>query len=268
MVKDGMEMELRVEGAEFAYEKGRTVFRGVEFVVRSPEIFCILGVNGAGKSTLLKSMAGFLPLNAGRVLCNGKDIVLFSRREMGRMLAYLPQSHAPLFSFSALEVALMGRTAHLPYMGVPGAKDREKALAALEFLGIGHLAARNITELSGGERQLVMLAAALAQEPCMMLLDEPVSHLDYGHQYRFLGILKKLAASGVGIVMTTHFPDHALLVGDRVAILGRDGMEASGRPEEIITGERMSALYGIPVLVRRTPEGYTCRVHLEGGENE
>lgn len=260
-----MVMELRVEGAEFAYERGRPVFRGVELAVRSPEIFCILGVNGAGKSTLLKSMAGLLPLNAGRILCDGRDIAGLSRRETGRMLAYLPQTHAPLFPFSALEVALMGRTAHLPYMGVPGARDREKALAALEFLGIGHLAGRNITEISGGERQLVMLAAALAQEPCMMLLDEPVSHLDYGHQYRFLGTLKKLAASGVGIVMTTHFPDHALLVGDTAAILGRGGIEACGKPEDVITGERMSALYGIPVEVRKTPEGCLCRVRLEGG---
>jgi iron complex transport system ATP-binding protein len=259
-------MELKLEGAAFYYgaaRGSRAAFEGVSFSARSPESLCILGSNGAGKSTLLKCAAGIERLKAGSAWYAGRNILSYGRRELAGIVAYMPQEHLPAFRFSALDVVTMGRTPRLGFFASPGERDAEAAEKNMEFLQISHLAPKPYTSLSGGERQMVMLAAALTQEPVFLLLDEPTSHLDYGNQHRFLDLLKNLKERGISVIMTSHFPDHAFAASDRVIVMKDGAITADGPPDEIITSAAMTALYGIPVDVMETRRGKRC---VAGGE--
>jgi iron complex transport system ATP-binding protein len=254
-------VELKAQGAAFSYARSASaapIFKNVSFTVESSEAMCILGPNGAGKSTLLRCLAGLLALGGGRITYDGRNVLGFSRRALAKIMAYLPQDHSPAFPFSAVDVVTMGRTAHIGHLASPGAKELSIALQKMEFLRISHLAEKRYTNLSGGERQLVMLAAALAQEPVFLLLDEPTSHLDFGNQHRFLKLLKNLKERGIGVVMTSHFPDHALAASDRVIVLKDGSVASEGTPEEVITGAEMSALYEMPVEILDTKYGKRC----------
>lgn len=254
-------MKLEVQNAAFSYGKSSDaapVFADVSFTVENSEIFCILGPNGAGKSTMLKCLANLLALTSGRITYDGADVLGYRRRELAKIVAYLPQDHLPTFPFRTADVVTMGRTAHIGYFASPGAKDTAVARENMEFLRISHLSEKRYTNISGGERQLVMLAAALTQGPAFLMLDEPTSHLDFGNQRRFLKLLGSLKERGMGVVMTSHFPDHALAAADRVAALKDGGIVSEGTPEEVITGANMSALYDIPAEVVDTKYGKIC----------
>jgi iron complex transport system ATP-binding protein len=254
-------VELKVEDAAFSYAGAAgaaPVFAGVSFAVKNSEVFCILGPNGAGKSTLLRCLARLLALKSGRIAYDGADVLGYSRRELAKMVAYLPQDHMPTFPFPVLDVVTMGRTAHIGHFASPRPKDVGIALKNMEFLRISHLALKRYTNVSGGERQLVMLAAALTQEPAFLLLDEPTSHLDFGNRHRLLNLLGRLKDMGVGVVMTSHFPDHALAAADKVAAFKGGAIVSEGAPEEVITAANMSALYDIQVDVVDTRRGKIC----------
>ncbi len=257
-------MELAATGISYRYQKAPAVFQGIDMTVRSPEVFCILGPNGTGKSTLLKCLAGYYAPLQGQIAIDGRSPGDWGRRQLARMIAYIPQMHVPTFPFPVLDVVLMGRTAHLSYLATPGRRDMEIAMENMAFLGIVHLKDKPYTQLSGGERQLVMLAAALTQTPQMMLLDEPTAHLDFGNQHLFLEVIKKLSSRGVGVVMTSHFPDHAFAVADRVAIMQDGTFTHQGTPAEVLTQESMERLYGIPVQIVETPEGRHCLANRRG----
>ncbi|MDL2060021.1 ABC transporter ATP-binding protein [Mesosutterella sp. AGMB02718] len=247
-------MKISVENLHFSYPgSSREILKGLSLQCETPGECCVLGVNGAGKSTLLKCMAGQEKPGSGRVLIDGRPIREFSVAEFARRVAYIPQSHNPTFPFSVLDVAVMGRAAYLPRFATPGPRDFEIAREKLEFLKIGYLEKKLYTEISGGERQLVMLAAALTQEPKLLLLDEPTAHLDFGNQHRFLMVLQRLVNEGMGVIMTSHFPDHALYLGGMTAVL-KDGVFAfCGPSSEAITTERLTSLYGLPVTVVGIP---------------
>jgi iron complex transport system ATP-binding protein len=254
-------VELEVQGAAFDYSVlagPARIFADVSFAVKNSEIFCILGPNGAGKSTLLRCMANLLALKSGRITYDGADVLAYSRKELAKIVAYLPQDHMPTFPFPVLDVVTMGRTAHIGHFASPGAKDVAIALKNMEFLRISHLAEKRYTNVSGGERQLVMLAAALTQEPAFLLLDEPTSHLDFGNRHRLLKLLRNLKGMGVGVVMTSHFPDHALAAADRVAAFKGGAIVSEGTPEDVVTAENMSRLYDIQVDVLDTRRGKIC----------
>lgn len=242
-------MILKVSDLGFGYEKGKKVFEHLSFEAASPEVFCILGPNGTGKSTLLKCLAGMHTSSEGMIMYDDKPIEKFSRREFAGYVAYIPQSRTPSFSFSVLDVVAMGRTAHMGYFSTPTKKDLQIAYDNLEFLNIGHLYRKMYTNLSGGEQQLVMIAAALTQEPDILILDEPTSHLDYGNQYRFLELVRQLSKKGVGVIMSTHFPDHALICADKAAVLNHGSIVAIGTPEQVITKKNMEELYQISVEI-------------------
>ena len=228
----------------------RIVVSGLNASVSSGEILCLLGPNGVGKSTLFKTILGFLKPKGGEILLDGKSIFTYSRKELARAIAYVPQVHSPPFPFRVIDVVMMGRTAHIGDFGVPGRHDRETAAGMMELLGITFLRNRNYTEISGGERQLVLIARALAQEPSFLMLDEPTSNLDFGNQVRVLQCINGLAKnSHLGIIMTTHFPDHAFQCEGSVALMERNNVFLSGKADEIITDKNLLDTYGIEIKV-------------------
>lgn len=246
-------MEITLRDVRYGYAEHR-VLDGISLSLATPEIFCILGANGAGKSTLLACMAGQLPVHSGQIAYDGRAVRDYPPSELARKIAYIPQSHTPTFPFLVLDVVMMGRASLLGAFASPGKADRALAAEKLALLGIEGLADQPYTEISGGERQLVLLAAALAQESKLLLLDEPTAHLDFGRQFRFLDILQRLQQMGIGIIMTTHFPDHALQIADRAAILSGGRIQAVGQPQDVITAESMTSLYHIPIGIYHVPE--------------
>lgn len=244
-------MKLEVNSAVCGYS-GKIVLDGISFSVSSNEILCLLGPNGVGKTTLFKTILGFLKLYGGSITADGQNITHWSRQKYARMIGYVPQNHTPPFAFSVVDVVTMGRTAHLGSFSTPSASDRAIAERELETLGIGHLRDRVYTEISGGERQMVLIARALAQEPQLLVMDEPTSNLDFGNQMLVLGQIKRLSEKGIGIVMTSHVPDHAFLCSTRVALLKRDGFEI-GAPDDIVTEESLKTVYGVDVTITSTP---------------
>jgi iron complex transport system ATP-binding protein len=249
-------MSLAAHDLEYGY-RGRVVGSGIDLALAAGEVTCLLGPNGSGKTTLLKTLLGLLPPLAGRVTLDGRDLHQWPARERARRLAYVPQATASDFEFTVLEVVQMGRTAHRGAFSAPGRRDREASVAALERLGIGALAERPLGAVSGGERQLALIARALATEAPVVVLDEPTASLDFGNQSRVLGEILRLRAAHIAIVLCTHDPDHAFRVASRALLLRKGKLLAHGEVGEILVAQNLSRLYGVTVHVAevRTPDG-------------
>lgn len=226
---------------------GRRVGAGFDVDLDAGSVLALLGPNGGGKTTLLKTLLGLIPAQGGEVLLEGQAIARVPLRERALRLAYVPQAAATGFGFPAREVVLMGRTAHGGLFARPSARDHAVVDQSLQRLGIAALADRRIDELSGGERQLVLVARALAQEPRAVILDEPTASLDFGNQGRVLREIRRLADDGLAVLFTTHDPNHALRFADRVLLM-RDGATlAQGPVAELLRREQLQALYGAAV---------------------
>lgn len=249
-------MTLEVKNAACGYGT-KMVVQGISIGITSGDILCLLGPNGVGKTTFFKTLLGFLKLRGGEIQLNGRDINTFSQKERARSIGYVPQAHTPPFPFTVLQVALMGRTAHLGSFSSPSGKDVELAEETLHILGISFLRDRIYTEISGGERQMVLIARALVQQPEILVMDEPTSNLDFGNQIRVLGRIRQLADSGLGIVMTSHFPDHAFLCATKVALIRRDGLFQYGTADEVVTEENLRSAYGVNVRIASIQNGKT-----------
>ena len=242
---------IEVRNLSFAYEPDSPVLRGLSFTARQGEIINILGPNGCGKSTLLKSILGFLPVARGAVYINGKDVRDSSRQRLARLLAYVPQSHHGAFQYSALEVVLMGRTISGSWYTVTD-EDRDIARAAMEKTMTLRHADKSYLQLSGGERQLVLIARALAQGADFFIMDEPVTGLDYGNQFRLLETIRQLAKDGLSFILTTHHPEHAIFLGGRALLLKEGRLVADGAPDAVITSSCICGLYNMPpALLKR-----------------
>jgi iron complex transport system ATP-binding protein len=246
---------LEASDLRFSYRR-REVIAGVDLRLQPGEVVALLGANGAGKSTLLKLLLGLLKPAAGSVSLGGKPLATWSRKALARELAYVPQVHVTPFPYTVAQVAGLGRLAHRGLLGGLRATDRDVVTATLEKLGIVHLANRAYTEISGGERQLTLIARALVQGARLLVMDEPVSGLDYGHQMRLLARLQALAEEGYGILKTTHYPEHALGSAHRVVVLQEGKILAKGLAAEIVTPAMMRRLYGLEVEMVRTPTGH------------
>jgi len=253
------EQSIALRNAGLGYN-GRVILDGIELEIRPGDLVCLLGQNGAGKTTLFRTMLGFLAPVYGSVTLAGREVSRLSPREIARIVSYVPQSYAMPFAYSVSDVVLFGRSAHLGLFASPGARDRRVAAECLDLLGIAHLAGRAFNELSGGERQMVILARALSQEARFMILDEPASNLDYGNQVRVLQKVKELAGRDIGILMATHHPDHAFMAASRVAVLSGGRLSYNGSPEATLTPETLRSLYGVEVQVFDTPQnGHASR---------
>ncbi|HVY56931.1 MAG TPA: ABC transporter ATP-binding protein [Xanthobacteraceae bacterium] len=225
----------------------RIVGSGLNVKLAKGEVLALLGPNGGGKTTLLKTLLGLLAPKGGEVRLDGTALSARSIRERAQLIAYVPQTHVATFGFSVESVVLMGRVAHGNLFSRPTARDRAVAAAALERFGIGRLAARPYTMISGGERQLVLLARALAQEPHFVVLDEPTASLDFGNQGKVMREIRALATAGHGVLFTTHDPNHALRAADRAYLLRGGQRLAEGAVNDVLTREQLEALYGAPV---------------------
>jgi iron complex transport system ATP-binding protein len=214
------------------------------------ELFALLGPNGAGKSTLLKCIAGIFKPAAGSVRIMGDDTASIGAGNIARRIGYVPQQNETIFPFSVLEFVVMGRTPHISIFASPGEKDEKIAMESLAMVGIEDLAERTLGSLSGGQRQMALIARALAQQPTLLLLDEPTAHLDFGNQVLVLEVVQRLAASGISIVMNTHTPDHAFLVGSRAAALNEGRLLAADEVAAVVNSKMMSTVYGVNIAVR------------------
>lgn len=237
---------LLADKVAFSYGRHR-VLEDITLKIEPGELLALLGVNGAGKSTLMRVLLGFEAPQNGSLTLGGRQVSAYTRPDLARRIAYVPQAHTAPFPYSVREVVQLGRIAHSGFMKPPSPRDREVVEETLALLGIAHLAERAYTTLSGGERQLTLIARALTQEARLLILDEPTSALDYGNQIRLLDQLRRLTDAGYGILFTTHQPEHVLMVADRVALLMDGRIAANGTPPEVLNPESLKRLYGVDV---------------------
>ncbi len=240
---------MEADKVTFAYTPNKNIFEDLSFSVNSGEIFCILGPNGTGKSTLLRCVGGLYKMCKGKVLVGGKDIALFSPANLAKKIGFIAQTHTPTFPYKVLDVVLMGRTPHLNLLATPSQKDYALAEKAIHTLEIDHLRDKPYTKLSGGEMQLVLFARVLAQAPEILLLDEPTSHLDIANQVRTIELIRKLAKEKLCIVMTSHFPDHAFYISDKVALMKNKTFIAIGNVDEVMTENNLKETYGVDIKI-------------------
>ncbi len=238
---------------------GRTVGVDVSFTLGAGEVLCVLGPNGGGKTTLFRTVLGLLEPHGGSIHVDGVPLSALSRGEIARRIGYVPQGHTAYFAFTVREFVLMGRTAHLGVFASPARNDLIVAGRSLESLGIAHLADKPVTEISGGERQLALVARALAQEPKLLVLDEPTASLDFGNQVRVLERIGALAGSGIAILFSSHDPDHAFLCARRALLLAEGRVLEIGAPRDVIRPDTLEHMYRVSVQVLPLPGGmHTC----------
>ncbi|MCJ2089385.1 ABC transporter ATP-binding protein [Methylobacterium sp. E-005] len=245
-------MMLQVADLAFGYGD-RTVGSGVSFGLAAGEVLGLLGPNGGGKTTLLKTLLGLLPARAGSIRLDGSELSRLPRARIARAMAAVPQAHAAYFPFTVRDMVVMGRASHLGPFAAPGPSDQAAAERALASLGIGHLAGAVYTEISGGERQLALIARALSGDPRLLVMDEPTASLDFGNQARVLGQIRRLAQAGIAVLFSTHDPGHALLCADRVIALHAGRLVADGPSAAVVTPALLRLIYGIDVVMAPVP---------------
>lgn len=241
---------LTVSGLNFAYLGRPTILHDVTFDVHPGELVTLLGPNGAGKSTLLNCIMNLLTPQKGEIVLEGTSVRELDQRSIAQRVAYVPQSVSVQFAYTVRDYTAMGRAPFLKLYASPGPRDYELVDAALARLGISDLADRAYNELSGGQRQLVDVARALAQGPKLILFDEPTSALDYGNQIKVLQMINDLAQEDYAIIMTTHNPDHPILLNSSVCLLDRSGHLAKGSVDEIMQEDLLSRVYEADMIIR------------------
>ena len=225
-------MSIEVKNLRFRYG-ARPVIGDVSFTAEKGELLAVLGPNGVGKSTLFRCLLGFLKPVGGEILVDGKELTAYSRRELAKKIAYIPQSHTPAFDHTVLDSVLMGMTAQLRVFEQPGQAQREKAMQMLRALGIEKLSSRGCMKISGGERQLMLLARALVQDASMLIMDEPTANLDYGNSCRVMERVKKLGQTGYTIIFSTHNMSSVEEICDNIALINRSQVVLSGNVTEV-----------------------------------
>jgi iron complex transport system ATP-binding protein len=243
---------LAFDEVTFGYgPSGPAVLRDLSLAIEPGTATAILGPNGAGKSTLLHLALGWLRARSGHVLLDGQPIRAWPRRRLGQTMSLVPQVERSPFEFTVLDYVLLARAPYLAPLAMPGPEDVRIARDAMDEVGLGHLGHRTVTTLSGGERQLTLVARALAQQPRILLLDEPTAHLDLAHKAGLVELLRSLVERGMTLVATTHEPDVAAALASHLVLM-RDGqVHRAGRFDEVFTADALGATYGLPLRIVR-----------------
>lgn len=253
-------MMLEIKDVYFKYTD-EYVLQDISFTLGKGKILGILGENGVGKSTLFKCILGFLKPTSGSILVDGIDIDKLSLRERAKKIAYIHQSHFPTFNHDVVNVVEMGANVRLSDFGVPKKEEREKAFEKLEILGIENLANRGYKEISGGERQLVLIARALMQDAKILIMDEPTANLDYGNQMKVLKTCKELSNMGYSIIQSTHHPQHAFMFFDEALLMHEHKILAIGKSNEVLTEKNLKKIYDIDLkIIQVENEGVNHKV--------
>lgn len=266
-------MLLEIEKLHGGYG-GEDIVKGVSCWAEAGEILCLVGPNGCGKTTLFRLLLGLIPATGGCIRIGGQDTRTLSPKELANLVAYIPQYHTPVFSYTVLDVVIMGRASHFSAFDTPKAVDRDAAFAALEKMNIDHLANQKYTALSGGQRQLVLIARAICQAARVFVMDEPAANLDYANHQLLLDVVTDLAEKGYCVVMSTHSPEHPASIGHKVLLMRQGHVAAFGRPKDVITPETLEAVYGIEMDVVTVHDRYGVKrticlpVKKTGGRNE
>ena len=234
---------------------GREILREVSFAVELGQVVGLLGPNGAGKTTLLRLATRVLDPATGEIEVAGRSVAALTRRELAQQVAIVPQDSFVPFPFSVEEVVLMGRAPHQPLFGFETRADLSCAADAMEKLGIASLAQRSVLDLSGGERQLVMLARALAQQPQVLLLDEATAFLDLSHRVSVLRAVREFAAAGGAALLVSHDLGLAARACDSMALLSDGEIRNFGTPAQVLTPEVVRQTFGIDAQVLAAPDG-------------
>ncbi|MDD3002107.1 MAG: ABC transporter ATP-binding protein [Candidatus Riflebacteria bacterium] len=243
---------LKVTDLSFSYSNERKIIDNISLKIDAGSIVSILGPNGSGKTTLLKLILGLLERQTGTIEVFQANLDSMSLKERAKKLAYVPQKHKAVFAYKVIDIVAMGK---LPYSGVfciTSHEDYLEAAEMLEKMNLIHLSERPYNEISGGEQQLVMICRALLQRAEILILDEPVTGLDYGNQLMLLKKLKELSQTGITCIMTTHYPEHALWTSDFSIFLKKGKIVASGKTDDIITSEMLYELYNAHIKIVKT----------------
>lgn len=243
-------MKIAADKIGFTYPNGKEVFKQLSFCIEQGQIVCVLGPNGSGKSTLLNCLAGLLEPAQGEVLINGISSRSLKRVEIAQAVGMVPQNIVPYFHFRVIDYVVTGCAPRMGAFQKPKAAEYDLAWRAIQRMRIEHIAEQSFMNISGGERQQVAIARVIAQAPAFILLDEPTSHLDLGNQMKVLEMLRDMAEGGFGIVMSTHNPDHVLMLDAQVAVINSGGQLVFGPGRDIITEPLLDSLYaaGLHIL--------------------
>lgn len=248
-------MILSAHNLNYAYVPGKTVLHDVSLDLKSGEVLHILGPNGGGKTTLLSCLAGVLRLNSGWIKLEGKNLNEFTDSERASLIGLIPQMHLPVFAFSVQDIVMMGRAPHLGWIGSPSHNDHAIVEGVLDQVGLLELRHRPYTEISGGERQLTLIARGLAQKCRILLMDEPTAHLDLSNQHRVLDIVQQLSQQGLSFVISSHNPNDALNYADHVLLMNQGWVIDTGIPQDILTESLLSSMYGVKTEILYEQQG-------------
>ncbi|SDF13247.1 ABC transporter ATP-binding protein [Sporomusa acidovorans] len=251
-----------VENISFGYPSSGSLLTDLSFTINKGDVACLLGPNGAGKTTLLRCLLGINKVQSGSIKIKGRRIGDITAKELACAMAYVPQAATTVFPHRVLDIVVMGRTPHVGFTAVPTDEDYAMAEESLAELGISHLADCQFSRISGGERQLTLIARALTQRAELFIMDEPTSSLDYGNQVRILRVIDKLAKQGYSIIMTSHFPNHAFLLCNKVLIMKNGKITAMGTPEEVVTDQILSELYTTKVRIVELDDGVSDKLKV------
>lgn len=254
-------MILRVSNLSFSY-KDNHVLKDINFKAYNNQIISLLGANGVGKTTLFNCLLNNLKDYKGSITYDGIDIKQIKAKELSKLIAYIPQSISSQYNYRVIDIVLMGLTSSLSLFSTPGVKHEKIALEKLDILGIKNLAYKGFNNLSGGEKQLVLISRALTQNAKILLMDEPTANLDYGNQIKVMNKLKSLSNEGYMIIFSTHNPEHAFFYSDKALALYKGSIECFGEPSKKLTKETLKKLYSIDVsiLSLKTKENKTINI--------
>ncbi|MDR0439260.1 MAG: ABC transporter ATP-binding protein [Methanocalculaceae archaeon] len=262
-------MSLDVSSLYFSYARNsRLILDDVSFSVKEGDLLAVLGPNGVGKSTMFRCILGFLPHYQGNIRLNGRDIRTMDHKKIAKYIAYIPQSTYPVFNYTVFDVVLMGLTNQVSLLASPNQRHIDEAYAAMENLGIAHLQNAGYGEISGGERQLALIARALVQKAKILIMDEPTANLDYGNQFRVMCRISDLAGEGYSIILSTHNPDHAFLYANRTLMISGGRVIADGTPEEVLNAQLIKDVYGVDVHIEDYQYGsrrHKLCIPIDGG---